>query len=107
MAAPLLHVDATVLCAHGGQAKATAPNPRVKVGGQATVLQTAPWTVSGCPFTLPSGTPMPCVTAQWSTGTLRVTSGNQPLLLQNSQATCIPNGTPVNIVVTQMRVTAT
>ena len=30
----VLHVGATVLCAHGGQAQPTAPNPRVLVSGQ-------------------------------------------------------------------------
>jgi hypothetical protein len=106
MAMPLLHVGATVLCAHGGQAQAAVPNPRVKVGGQPTVLQTAPWTVAGCPFATPGG-PMPCVTAQWTVGAVRVRSNSQPLLLQNSQAVCIPNGTPVNIVVTQLRALGT
>ena len=33
----LVHVGATVLCAHAGQAQATVPNPRVTVGGQPTV----------------------------------------------------------------------
>lgn len=99
----LLHQGATVLCMHAGQAQATVPNPRVKVSGQQTVMQANPWTVSGCPFT--TGTnPMPCVTAQWTTAATRVKSGGQPLLLQDSQASCIPNGTGVNVVMTQMRV---
>ena len=38
----LLHAGATVLCCHGGQAQPTAPNPRVKVGGQPIVTQAAP-----------------------------------------------------------------
>ena len=42
MPGPLLHVGASVLCAHGGTATPTAPNPRVLVGGQPTVLITAP-----------------------------------------------------------------
>lgn len=99
----LLHVSATVLCAHGGQAQATAPSPRVKVGGQAVVTQSAPHTVAGCPFNV-SGSPVPCVTAQWVTAALRVKAGSMPVLLQDSQAVCAPNGTPVNIVVTQIRV---
>jgi hypothetical protein len=33
-------------------------------------------------------------------GALRVFAGGVPVLLQDSQATCIPNGTPVNIIVT-------
>ena len=34
----LVDQSSTVICAHGAQAMATAPNPRVKVGGNATVL---------------------------------------------------------------------
>jgi hypothetical protein len=47
---------------------------------------------------------MPCVTAQWVTGALRVRAGGVPVLLQDSQAVCVPNGTGVNILVTQLRV---
>jgi hypothetical protein len=100
----LLHVGATVICMHGGQAQGTVPNPRVKVSGQPTVQQPNPWTIAGCPFTTPVGSPLPCVTAQWVTGATRVMSGNMPLLLQDSQAVCAPNGTGVNILVTQLRV---
>lgn len=99
----LLHVDATVLCMHGGQAQATAPNPRVKVGGQAVVMQSAPHTVVGCLFNV-SGSPVPCVTAQWVTAAVRVKAGSMPVLLQDSQAICAPNGTGINIVATQVRV---
>ena len=99
----LLHVGATVMCLHGGQAQATAPNPRVKVGGQAVVTQSAPHTVAGCPFNV-SGSPVPCVTAQWVTAAVRVKASGVPVLLQDSQATCVPNGTGVNIVTTQIRV---
>ncbi|MCB1874053.1 MAG: DUF4280 domain-containing protein [Gammaproteobacteria bacterium] len=100
----LLHQGATVLCSHGGQAQATSPNPRVMVGGQPVVTQPTPHMVAGCPFTTPAGTPMPCVTAQWVSAALRVKAGGVPVLLQDSQATCIPNGTPVSIVATQVRV---
>lgn len=99
----LLHVNAKVLCMHGGQAQATVPNPRVKVSGQPTVQQPNPWMIAGCPFTT-GGNPMPCVTAQWTKGATRLLSGGMPLLLQDSQAVCVPNGTGVNIVATQIRV---
>jgi hypothetical protein len=99
----LLHVGATVLCSHGGQAQPTSPNPRVRVGGQPVTTQPAPYTVAGCPFNV-SGSPVPCVTASWIVGALRVRAGGQPVLLQDSQAICAPNGTPVNIVMTQVRV---
>ena len=100
----LLHQGATVLCSHGGQAQATSPNPRVMVGGQPVVTQPTPHMVAGCPFTTPAGTPMPCVTAQWVSAAVRVKAGGVPVLLQDSQATCIPNGTPVSIAATQVRV---
>jgi hypothetical protein len=103
----LLHVGATVLCAHGGQAFPTSPNPRVLVSGLPTVLQPAPFTIAGCPFTVPPGSPMPCVTAQWVTSAMRITSNGMPLLLLDSQAVCLPNGTPLMITVTQTRVTGT
>ncbi len=99
----LLHVGATVLCAHAGQAQPTAPNPRVRVAGQPVVTQAAPYTVAGCPFNV-SGAPSPCVTAQWVTAAMRVRAGGQPVLLQDSQALCAPNGTPLTVVVTQARV---
>jgi hypothetical protein len=102
----LLHQGATVLCLHGGQAQATAPNPRVTVGGQPVVTQAAPHSVAGCPFVVGTS-PMPCVTAQWVTGAMRVLAGGTPVLLQDSQAVCAPNGTGVNIVVTQVRVRGT
>jgi uncharacterized Zn-binding protein involved in type VI secretion len=99
----LLHVGATVMCAHAGQAQPTVPNPRVKVNGQPIVTQTTMYTIAGCPFTT-SGGPIPCVTGQWVSAATRVFAGGQPVLLQDSQAVCIPNGTPLNIVVTQTRV---
>jgi uncharacterized Zn-binding protein involved in type VI secretion len=99
----LLHVGATVLCTHGGQAQPTSPNPRVTVGGQPAVTQAAPYSVAGCPFNV-SGAPSPCVTANWIVAATRVKAGGMPVLLQDSQAVCVPNGTPVSIVVTQVRV---
>lgn len=101
----LLHVGATVLCSHGGQAQPTVPNPRVTVSGQPTVALPGPWAIAGC--TLPSNAGGPCVTAQYTSGSTRVTSNGQPLLLIDSQAVCAPTGVPVLNVVAQTRVTGT
>ena len=100
----LLHLGATVLCAHGGQAQPTVTNPRVTVSGQPITMQPAPYIIAGCPFNV-SGSPVPCVTGQWTTAATRVTSNGMPVLLLDSQATCIPNGTPLVISSTQVRVT--
>lgn len=99
----LLHQGATVLCQHAGQAQATAPNPRVLAGGQPVATQAAPFSVAGCPF-VTGGNPSPCVTAQWVSAASRVLAGGVPVLLQDSQAVCAPNGTGVNVVATQTRV---
>lgn len=105
MPGTLLHVGATVLCAHGGQAQPTVPNPRVTVSGMPTVTMTAPYVVAGCAMPPPPSGNGPCVTAQWITAATRITSNGQPLLLLDSQAICAPTGTPLVIAVTQMRAT--
>ena len=91
------------MCLHAGQAQPTAPNPRVRLGGQPVVTQTAPYAVAGRPFVPPAGNG-PCVTAQWVTRAVRVRAGGSPVLLQDSQAVCVPTGTGLNVVVTQVRV---
>ncbi len=103
MPGPLLHAGASVLCAHGGTASPTQPNPRVLVGGMPTVTMSAPYVVAGCPFNV-SGGPSPCNSAQWVVAALRVSSGGQPLVLMDSQALCAPNGTPLLQVSAQTRV---
>jgi hypothetical protein len=101
----ILHQGATIICAHGGQAQATAPNPRVTVSGQPIVMQPSPHTVAGCPFNV-SGAPSPCVTANWVSASTRVTSNGMPILLMDSQAVCVPNGTPLSITANQTKVSA-
>jgi len=102
----LLHVGATVLCSHAGQAQPTVPNPRVLVSGQPTVALSTPYVIAGCTLPPPPGANGPCVTAQWIMGTTRVFSNGQPLLVQSGQAICAPTGTPLVPVVTQLRVAA-
>lgn len=106
MLTSVLHQGATVMCMHGGQAQPTTPNPRVKIAGQAVVTQSTPYTVAGCPFTTARGS-SPCFKAQWTSAATRVRVGGSPVLLQQNQAVCAPNGTGVNILVTQTRVRGT
>lgn len=100
----LLHVGATVLCSHSGQAQPTVPNPRVTVGGMPTVTMTTPYVIAGC--ILPPASNGPCVTAQFVSAATRVTSNGVPLLLMDSQAICAPSGFPLLPPVTQTRVSA-
>ena len=105
MAGFLLHAGATVLCAHGGQARPLVPNPRVTLMGQPTVTAAAAYLIAGCPLPPQPDGNGPCVTAQWMTAAQRVTSNGQPLLLSDSQAICAPTGTPLIPILTQTRVT--
>ena len=98
----LVHQGATVTCKHlPGQATPVTVITRVKVSGQAIVTQAGQYAITGCALT---GTAPPCATATWITAALRVTSGGSPVILDDSQSTCIAPGTPLSIVMTQKRV---
>ena len=100
----ILHQGATVLCSHAGQAQPTTVNPRVLVGGQPVVTMPTPYVVAGCTLPPPPAANGPCVTAQWITSATRVLAGGVPVLLQDSQSLCAPTGTPLLVVMTQVRV---
>ena len=104
MPGPILHVGATVLCAHGGQAMPTSPVARVLVTDQPVATIAAPYAVVGCPFVPPA--PGPCVTAQWTTGATRVFALDQPVAIQTGTAVCAPTGTPLTALTAQTRVFA-
>jgi hypothetical protein len=105
MPGPLLHVGATVICAHGGTATPTSPSTRITINGQPAVTITPPWSIAGC--SLPPSGGGPCVSAMWTSGATRVTSDGQPLLISTGTATCTPTGVPLTVVSVQPKVTAT
>jgi hypothetical protein len=102
----IVHVGATILCAHGGQATPTVPFPRVTVSGQPVVTIAGPCVVAGCSMPPPTAGNGPCVTGQWLVGATRVLAGGQPLVVQSSSSVCAPTGTPMIIAVTQVRASA-
>ena|SRR5688572_12958305 len=106
MPAPILHLGATVVCSHGGQAMPTAPFPRVTVSGQPVATIAAPYSVAGCAFAPAAGNG-PCVTGQWIVGAMRVLAGGQPVVIMSGTSVCTPTGTPLVPVVAQLRVLAT
>src|SRR5690348_2297672 len=106
MPGPILHLGATVMCSHGGQATPTSPVPRVLVSGQPVATITAPYAVAGCAFVPPGGNG-PCATGQWLVGAVRVLAMGQPLALQSGASTCVPTGTPLLPIAAQPRVIAT
>ncbi len=106
MPGPLVHVGATVLCSHAGQAQPMAPNPRVLVNGLPTVTMASPYVVAGCALPPPPAANGPCLTGQWLTGAARVLSNGLPLVLFDSLSICAPTGTPLLVILTQTRVMA-
>jgi len=104
MPGPLVHVGATVLCSHAGQAQPMIPNPRVLVNGLPTVTMASPYVVAGCTLPPPPAANGPCLTGQWVTAATRVLSNGMPLVLFDSQSLCAPTGTPLLIILTQTRV---
>jgi hypothetical protein len=107
MPAFVLHEQANVQCAHEGKAVPTEPSPRVQVTGMAVATMGAPWTITGCTEPPPNAGNGPCVSAQWTSASLRVTSLGQALLLSGGTSSCVPTGLPLKVVQSQTRVTAT
>lgn len=105
MPVPVLHLGATVLCMHAGNAQAVSPFPRVLVSGQPVSTLATPYVVAGC--ALASTSAPPCVSAQWVVGATRVLAGGAPLATFSAQAVCAPTGTGLLPVVAQTRVLAT
>ena len=103
MPGPILHLDATVTCSHGGQATPAAPFPRVTVMGQPVVTQSSPYLVAGCGFVPPGGNG-PCVTGNFIVAATRVFAGGVPVILMDSVSICAPTGTPLIPVQAQTRV---
>lgn len=107
MPGPIVHLGATVMCTHAGQATPSSSFPRVMVSGQPVVTQPTPYVIAGCTFPPPTAGNGPCVTGQWLTGSVRVLAGGMPLVLMDSQSICAPTGTPMLPTVVQPRVIAT
>jgi hypothetical protein len=104
----LLHIGSTILCPHAGQVYSITTNARAFVSGQAIVTQTDTFNITACPFTLPSGTPHPCILTKWLGPSIHILVNGKPAVLQESTSICqsadqSPQG-PANVVATQARV---
>jgi hypothetical protein len=92
------------MCQHGGQALPTQFSARVLVSGQPITTVGPPYGVLGCPLPPPA---VPCATAQWVVGSVRVLSEGQFVVISNGVSVCIPTGTPLTPQTTQTLVVAT
>ena len=78
-----------VMCTHGGTAVLTTANTMSKVDNAPVLLETDIHSVAGCPFTLPSGKPQPCIRIEWTMGATMCKSDGTPVLVQSSVGKCI------------------
>jgi hypothetical protein len=106
--AHLLNTDSTLQCPHGGSVSAITSNTKAKADGAFILRISDTFTIAGCAFTLPSGTPHPCMQVQWMTSTLRVKADGDLALAEGSVGMClaadgVPQGT-VLIASTQSKV---
>jgi hypothetical protein len=107
----LLTVSSALACPHGGTVSATSSNTRTKAGGDFVLRGSDTFTVAGCAFALPNGTPHPCVTVQWIVTAMRGSVLHDKVLTADSVGLCkagdqVPQGT-VLISSTQARVGGT
>src|SRR5688572_20137911 len=103
----ILHLGATVMCSHAGQATPAVSVPRVLVSGQPVVVAGTPYLIAGCPFPPPPAANGPCITGQFTTPATRVFVNGVPVLINASPSVCAPTGTPMIPAVVQTRVVAT
>jgi hypothetical protein len=111
MAGNTLTTASSLTCPHGGTVAITPSTPRAKADGAAVATAEDQFTITGCPFQLPTvpPTPSPCVMVQWTVTDLQVNSG-AATLSQSSQGMCIsamqaPQGAVV-IAETQQKVSS-
>ncbi|HEY5802835.1 MAG TPA: hypothetical protein VIT90_03975 [Lysobacter sp.] len=105
MGGAILHLGASVACAHGGPATPTAPYSRVTVSGRPVVTVAAPYTIAHCNLPSPADA-LRCTGGQWLQGSTRVFAGGRALVLDSSTSMCVPSGAAMVVMECQMRVTA-
>jgi hypothetical protein len=111
MGSPVLAQSAVIQCPHGVPAQAVPSQVRVTINGQPVLTSQDTFPIAGCPFTIPPGTPSPCVQVRWLVPALRVRVSGAPVLLQSSSSLCVagtqaPQG-PAVIAPVSPRVMAT
>jgi hypothetical protein len=100
----LLHVGATVVCSHGGQATPVSFDPKATVGLQPVVTLSSNYAIAGCTLSPPPTANGPCATAVFTSAATRITVAGRPVLLRDSLSTCAPTATPLQVTQVQTKV---
>ena len=99
MAGHTLTAAATLTCIHGATVKAVPATTRVLLGGSPVLTATDAYSVAGCPFTLPNGTPHPCMTVEWKQPGPKLLPAKGPLTTDSVGICKAADGAPQGKVV--------
>jgi hypothetical protein len=104
MGVPILTINSTLICPHGGSVILQTSNVDMMVQGAPALLITDVHLVAGCPFFI-GPKPSPCLMVSWVTAATLTKNHGIPVLLQNSIGICysaeqLPQG-PAIVVQTQ------
>ena len=111
MPGPIVTLNTQTQCPHGAKGTMIASAAKVLVDNGPPLLAGDKGTFAGCPFTVPTGKPQPCVTALLTLAASKVLAENKPVLLMNpadmaQSGEQIPNG-PIIWTNVQSKVIAT
>lgn len=88
MPGEVLTTSSIVMCPHGGQAILITSNNSAFAVGSPVLLEKDIHPVVGCPFTI-GPKYSPCIRIEWSNGTQRTSSRQNPILVKTSIGKCI------------------
>lgn len=104
MPSPVIDTGAIVQCSHAGRATVST-SARVTLSGQDVVTLLDMYSISGCSL---SGTSSPpCASGQWTSGAQRVFVRGVAVAVSSGASTCVPTGSPMQVIRSQTRVLAT
>jgi hypothetical protein len=111
MSQPIVTVATMIQCPHAIPGTLITATTKVLVDGAPPLVLGDKGTIAGCPFTVPTGKPQPCVTALLTGVSTKVLAENKAVLLLNPADICqsaeqIPQG-PVIWSTIQTKVLAT
>jgi uncharacterized Zn-binding protein involved in type VI secretion len=98
-------------CPHGAKATFIATSSKVLIEGAPAMLEGDQAMIAGCPFTVPTGKPQPCIKAKLEMKAQKVRIEGKGVILQGPADLCesaeqIPQG-PVTYATVQTKVLVT
>jgi hypothetical protein len=97
MTIPVVTMATRLQCPHAVPATLMTATAKVLIDTMPPLVVADKGTVAGCPFTVPTGKPQPCVTALLTKAATKVLAEGKPVLLFNPADICqsaeqIPQG---------------